>query len=90
MTQKDSFNSSYIFQKIGEFKTKSGERAPDICKPNGHHRKRISGQIEAQSLECATWWKYMNISEPNHKRAKGGQKEEMDIPDKEGSLRAAK
>ena len=49
----------------------------------------IYGQIDDKSLQWAKWRKYMNISEPNHKKTKDGRKDKMITIDKDGSLRTA-
>ena len=83
---KTLFLSSYVYGEIGGSESKSGESAPDLYKPNAYLWRRISGRIQAKSLERATWWKYLNISESNHKKAMGGQKDKMIILDDEGRL----
>ena len=53
--EKDAFSLASAHRKIGDFERKSPENAPGAHKPNGRLWKRISGQVERNSLEGAHW-----------------------------------
>ena len=59
----DAYNSSYIRKKIGEFERNYNEDIPPVHKPSGWLWKRVSGQVEAKSLEWIRCGEFSNMEE---------------------------
>ena len=72
-----------------EYERLSQEDTPHIQKPNVWLWKRVSGQVEAKSLERIRRIKFLNMAEFSNKRTPGGLKDKRLIIDKDGSLKTA-